>query len=97
MKVAYALDRETERILHDATQNPLSAPIHAWWTSATLDKHGKAPMDWTLCTRGAVEIGTIHGEHTDAVHSIQVHQGISEILAMKQAYGAQKESYAVQP
>ena len=97
LKVAYALDRETERILHDATQNPLSAPIHVWWTSATLDKHGKAPMDWTLCTRGTVEIGTIHGEHTDAVHSIQVHQGISEILAMKQAYGAKKESYAVQP
>ncbi len=97
LKVAYALDRKTARILRDATQDPLRAPIHAWWTSATLSKHGKAPVDWTLYTRGTVEIGIILGEHTDAVQSIQVHQRISEILAMKRACGAQKESYAVQP
>ncbi|MBX3328846.1 MAG: amino acid adenylation domain-containing protein [Nitrospira sp.] len=97
LKVAYALDRETARILNAVMQNPLRAPLHAWWTSATLSKHGKAPVDWTLYTRGTVEIGTILGEHTDAVQSIQVHQRISEILAMKRACGAQKESYAVQP
>jgi hypothetical protein len=50
-----------------------------------------------LYTREAAEIRTIVGEHTDVVQSIQVHQRISEILAMKRAYGAQKESYAVQP
>jgi amino acid adenylation domain-containing protein len=97
LKVAYALDRETTRVLRDAKQDPLQAPLYAWWTSATLNKHGKAPVDWTLYTREAAEIRTIVGEHTDVVQSIQVHQRISEILAMKRAYGAQKESYAVQP
>lgn len=97
LMVAYALDRETAKTLFAATQEPLRAPIHAWWTSATLNKHGKAPVDWTLYTREAAEIGTIVGEHTDVVQSIQVHQRISEILAMKRASGARKESYAVQP
>jgi amino acid adenylation domain-containing protein len=97
LKVGYALDRETVGILCTAVQDPLRAPIHAWWTSATLNKHGKAPVDWTLYTTGTVEIGTILGEHTDVVRSIQVHQRISEILAMKRACGAQKELYAVQP
>ena len=97
LMVAYALDRETTKTLFTATQEPLKAPIHAWWTSATLNKHGKAPVDWTLYTREGAEIGTIVGEHTDVVQSIQVHQRISEILAMKRASGARKESYAVQP
>lgn len=81
LKVAYALDRETAKILRDATQNPLRAPIHAWWTSATLSKCAGAPVDWTKCTNGPVETGTILGEHTDAVRSIQAHQYIAEILA----------------
>jgi thioesterase domain-containing protein len=92
LKVGYALDRETARILREATQDPLRTPIHAWWTSATLNKHGKPPVDWTLHTRATVEIETILGEHTDAVQSIQVHQRISEILAMKRACDAQKGS-----
>ncbi|MDF0674714.1 MAG: amino acid adenylation domain-containing protein [Nitrospira sp.] len=81
LKVAYALDRETVRILNAVTQNPLRASIHAWWTSATLDKCGGAPIDWSRCTRGPVETGTVLGEHTDAVRSIQVHQQIGEILS----------------
>lgn len=97
LKVAYALDRETGRVLRDAMQDPLHAPIHAWWTSATLDKHGKAPVDWALYTRGTAEIGTILGEHTDAVQSIQVHQRISEILAIKTISDGWKESHAIQP
>ncbi|CUS39189.1 Putative Multi-domain non-ribosomal peptide synthetase (fragment) [Candidatus Nitrospira nitrificans] len=97
LKVAYALDRETGRVLRDAMQDPLHAPIHAWWTSATLDKHGKAPVDWALYTRGTAEIGTILGEHTDAVRSIQVHQRINEILAIKTIRDGWKESHAIQP
>ncbi|MBS0151277.1 MAG: amino acid adenylation domain-containing protein [Nitrospira sp.] len=97
LKVAYALDRETAKILRDAMQDPLRAPIHAWWTSATLRKHGKAPVDWSLYTKGSVEVRTIVGEHTDAVQSIQVHQRITEILTMKRVRGAQEELYAIQP
>jgi thioesterase domain-containing protein len=80
LKIGYALNKEANRTLQVYRKMPVRAPIHAWWTSATLSKHGKAPVDWTLYTRGTVEIGTIHGEHTDAVQSIQVHQRISEIL-----------------
>lgn len=97
LKVAYALDRETARALRDAMQDPLHAPIHAWWTSATLGKHGKAPVDWALYTGGTVEIGTILGEHADAVRSIQVHQRISEILAIRPIHDGWKESHAIQP
>ncbi|MBI5674181.1 MAG: amino acid adenylation domain-containing protein, partial [Nitrospirae bacterium] len=96
LKVAYALDRETARTLRTVAQGPLQASVHAWWTSATLQKQGKAPVDWSLYTTGAVEIGTIVGEHTDAVQSIQVHQRISEILTMMHVRDAQKEAYGVQ-
>jgi thioesterase domain-containing protein len=81
LKVAYALDRETARVLRAAAQDRLRTPIHAWWTSATLSKRGGAPVDWTGCTSGPVETKTIVGEHMDAVQSIQVHQQISEILS----------------
>jgi len=97
LKVAYALDRETAGILRTVREDPLQAPIYAWWTSATLSKQGKAPVDWTACTRGAVEISTVPGEHADAVRSIQVHQRIREIAARSRVANAQKESYAVQP
>lgn len=81
LKVGYALDRETARVLNAAMQNPLRAPFHAWWTSATLNKYGGAPVDWSRYTGGPVEIRTVLGEHTDAVRSIQVHQQIGEILS----------------
>ncbi len=95
LKVAYALDRETTKVLLTTAQDPLQAPIHAWWTSATLRKHRSAPVDWALCTRGNVEIATIVGEHTDAVRSIHIHQRISDALAIQRACDTQKESYAV--
>lgn len=81
LKVAYSLDRETTGTLLGATQNPLRAPIHAWWTSSTLSKFGGPPVDWTRCTSGPVETGRILGDHADAVRSIQVHQQIGEILS----------------
>jgi thioesterase domain-containing protein len=96
LKVAYALTREAGNVLRTTARDPVQAPIHAWWTSARLSKYGKAPIDWTLYTKGTVEIRTIHGDHTDAVQSIQVHQRISEILTGKQARGGQKESYGAQ-
>ncbi|MFY4730111.1 amino acid adenylation domain-containing protein [Nitrospira sp. BLG_2] len=95
LKVGYALDKETNRTLRAYRKVPLSASIHAWWTTATLARHGKAPVDWTLYTRGTVEVGTIVGEHTDAVQGIEIHQRISETLA--QVCDVKKESYAVQP
>jgi amino acid adenylation domain-containing protein len=97
LKVAYALDREAAGMLRAAVQDPLQAPIHAWWTSSTLRKHGKAPVDWSVCTRGIAVTETVHGEHADVVRSIQVHQRISEILSMLRGGRAQEESYAVQP
>lgn len=81
LMTGYALDRETMRTLNAVKGDPLGAPLHAWWTSATLNKYGRAPVDWSRCTNGPVEIGTILGEHTDAVRSIQVHQQIGEILS----------------
>ncbi len=97
LKVAYALDREAAGMLRAAVQDPLQAPIHAWWTSATLRKHGKAPVDWSVCTKGIAVTETVHCEHADVVRSIQVHQRISEILFMLRGGHAQEESYAVQP
>lgn len=83
LKVGYALDKQTGDVLRAIARKPVQASIHAWWTSATLSKHGDAPVDWTRYTRGSVHIETILGEHTDAVQSIQVHQRINEILKMK--------------
>ncbi|MGQ0554675.1 MAG: amino acid adenylation domain-containing protein [Nitrospiraceae bacterium] len=97
LKVAYALDRETAGMFRAAVQDPIQAPIHAWWTSATLRKHGKAPVDWSVCTKGIAVTETVHGEHADVVRSIQVHQRISEILTMLRGGRTEEESYAVQP
>ncbi|MGC4097998.1 MAG: amino acid adenylation domain-containing protein [Nitrospira sp.] len=96
LKVGYALDQEVNRTLRDYHHRPLRAPIYAWWASATLNKRGKAPVDWTLYTRGTVEIRTILGDHTDAVQSIQVHQQIGEILLQSKGSSSVVESRAVE-
>jgi hypothetical protein len=59
---------------------PIRAPIRVWWTTKTLHRHGQAPIDWHLYTSGPVEASTVMGEHTNAVHSIQVHHRIGEIV-----------------
>ncbi len=81
LKVGFALDCETARTLNAVMQNPLQAPVHVWWTSATLSKFRGVPVDWSRCTVGPVETNTVHGEHTDAVLSIQVHQQIGDVLS----------------
>lgn len=61
--------------------NPIQAPIHVWWTTSTLARHGKGPVEWSAHTRGVVSVDTVVGDHVDAVHSIDVHQRIGEKLA----------------
>lgn len=92
LKIGYALARAAALFMSSVRSRPIHSPIHAWWTTNTIARHGSAPMDWSRYTTGAVSVETVIGEHTDAVQSIQVHQRISEILAMKRACGTQKES-----
>ena len=59
----------------------IHAPVHAWWSTKTLQRHRKGPVNGSDYTTGNVFMDTVTGDHMDAVHSIQVHQRISDILA----------------
>lgn len=81
LKLGYALAREAARFLTVTRSNPILAPIHVWWTTSTLSKYGKEPVDWSDHTTGRVTVETVAGDHMDAVHSIHVHQRIGDTLA----------------
>jgi len=81
LKVGYALDKAGAVFMREHTNQHLQAPVHAWWTTTTLQRHGKGPVDWSDYTTGTVTVDTVAGDHMEAVHSIQVHQRINEILS----------------
>ncbi len=80
LKIGYALGRSTICFLQAFQPGTLHAPLSVWWTSDTLGRHGRAPIDWQRYTRGEVSSYSVTGDHRDAVQSIQVHQKIDEIL-----------------
>ena len=81
LKLGYALAREVARFLTVTRSNPIQAPIHVWWTTSTLARHGKGPVDWSAHTTGLVSVDTVVGDHVDAVYSIHAHQRIGDQLA----------------
>ena len=81
LKVGYALDKAGAVFMREHANRRLEAPIYAWWTTKTLQRHGEGPIDWSGYTTGTVIVDTVGGDHMDAVHSIQVYQRISEILS----------------
>ena len=81
LKLGYALAREAARFVTVTRFNPIQAPIHVWWTTSTLAKHGKGPVDWSAHTTGLVSVDTVVGDHVDAVYSIHAHQRIGDKLA----------------
>jgi amino acid adenylation domain-containing protein len=81
LKIGYALARAAALFMSSVRSRPVHSPIHAWWTTNTIARHGSAPMDWSLYTTGAVSVETVVGDHMDAVQSIQIHQQIGEILS----------------
>ncbi|HBP87320.1 MAG TPA: hypothetical protein DD706_06445 [Nitrospiraceae bacterium] len=81
LKVGYALDKAGAIFMRDHENQPVQAPVYAWWTTNTLQRHGKGPVDWSNYTTGPVTVGIVPGDHTEAVQSLQVHQRISEILS----------------
>jgi thioesterase domain-containing protein len=81
LKLGYALAREAARFLGMTRSRPIQAPIHAWWTTATMARRGQGPVDWSEHTTGPVSVDTLSGDHMDAVFSIQAHQQIGEALA----------------
>ncbi len=81
LRLGYVLDKNGTVFLREHANRSLEAPIHVWWTTNTLQRYGKGPIDWSDFTTGTVAVGTLAGDHMDAVHSIHVHQRISEILS----------------
>ena len=81
LKVGYALEKTCSIFMHEHTNQHLKAPVYAWWTTTTLQRHGKGPVEWSDYTTGMVTVDTVVGDHMEAVQSIQVHQRISEILS----------------
>ncbi|MCS6287703.1 MAG: amino acid adenylation domain-containing protein [Nitrospira sp.] len=81
LKIGYALAREAARFLSLTRSHPIQAPIHAWWTTRTLERHGRGPVDWSAHTTSQVSVDTVVGDHVDAVQSIHVHQQIADRLA----------------
>ncbi|MEO8339295.1 MAG: hypothetical protein ABI604_06185, partial [Nitrospirota bacterium] len=81
LKLGYALAKEAALFMNVSRAQPVDAPISVWWTTNTLQRHGKEPVDWSAYTTGPVTVDTVAGDHMEAVQSIQVHQRISEILS----------------
>jgi len=81
LKIGYALARAAALFMSSVRSRPIHSPIHAWWTTNTIARHGSAPMDWSRYTTGAVSVEMVVGDHMDAVQSIQIHQQIGEILS----------------
>lgn len=81
LKLGYALAREAARFLGMTRSRPIQAPIHVWWTTATMARRGQGPVDWSEHTTGPVSVDRLSGDHMDAVFSIQAHQQIGEALA----------------
>ncbi|MBS0178290.1 MAG: amino acid adenylation domain-containing protein [Nitrospira sp.] len=81
LKLGYALAREAARFLASTKSHPIQAPVHVWWTTATMARRGEEPVNWTEHTTGPVSIETLTGDHMDAVYSIHAHQRIGEALA----------------
>ncbi|ULA62139.1 MAG: Non-ribosomal peptide synthetase [Nitrospira sp.] len=80
LKLGYALAREAARFLSMTRCHPVHAPAHVWWTTATTERWGKGPVDWSHHTTGPVSVETLIGDHMDAVYSIHAHQRIGEAL-----------------
>ncbi len=85
LKVGYALAREAARYLAATRRHPIHAAIHAWWTTGTMSRRGKGPVEWTDHTTGPVSVDILTGDHMDAVYSIQAHQRIGEALAARKS------------
>ncbi len=84
-KLGYALAREAAWYLAATRRHPIHAPIHAWWTTGTMVRRGKGPVEWTDYTTGPVSVDILTGDHMDAVYSIQAHQRIGEALAARKS------------
>lgn len=82
LKLGYALAREAARFLSQTRRRPIHAPVHVWWTTATMAKRGEGPVDWSEHTTGRVTVETLLGDHMDAVYSIHAHHRIGEALAL---------------
>lgn len=81
LKLKYALNKAMAFFMKSVRSCPIHSPVHAWWATNTLSRHGIAPMDWSQYTTGIVSVEIVAGDHMDAVQSIQVHQQIGEILS----------------
>ena len=81
LKVGYALDKAGALFMRAQANHRIHAPVHAWWSTKTLQRHGKGAVNWSDYTTANGFMDTVTGDHMDVVHSIQVHQRISDILA----------------
>ncbi len=81
LKLGHSLAKEAARFMRASQADPIRAPIYAWWTTQTLERHGTGPVNWSHYTTGRVSVEKVIGDHMDAVQSIQVHQRITDILA----------------
>ncbi len=81
LKLKYALNRAMAFFMKSVQSCPIHSPVHAWWATNTLARHGSAPMDWNQYTTGIVSVEIVVGDHMDAVQSIHVHQQIDKVLS----------------
>ncbi|WP_437982699.1 non-ribosomal peptide synthetase [Sorangium sp. So ce117] len=76
----YALLRGAALLARDLPSRSVAAPIHAWWSTETIELHGGPPMDWQQYTAGAARSAILPGDHIAAVQGPDVHVHVRAAL-----------------
>jgi thioesterase domain-containing protein len=79
---------ERYRLLRDAAlfvarlpERSLVAPLHVWWTSETIERHGSAPVEWARYAKQAIEEEVVSGDHFAVLRAAAVHERLRALLA----------------
>ncbi|WP_437755164.1 non-ribosomal peptide synthetase [Sorangium sp. So ce1389] len=76
----YALLRDAALLMNELPPRCLRAPIHTWWSSQTIERHGGPPVDWQQYTAGAAHTAIVSGDHFAAVQGAHVHARVRAAL-----------------
>jgi amino acid adenylation domain-containing protein len=76
----YHLLRSAALFVKSLPPGALSVPIHAWWSTESLERHGGPPLDWRIFTRAGASVETLAGDHFAAIQAAQVHDRVRAIV-----------------
>jgi amino acid adenylation domain-containing protein len=77
----YQLLRDAALFVQRLPAGALRVPLHAWWTTQTLERHGGPPIDWQHYTQAAAFTETVTGDHFAVLKAPVVHERLRLAIA----------------